>query len=117
MSTVNGFDQYIKEFKFEEEKWYQHKLIKTYVENQAKIMNQAVRGLHESNFWEIIPQILGIDSKLVLLRKLLVSIDNFGLTDEQVLEIVEKDYLSYNKELCGYKLNDFTNHSLIFKVK
>ncbi|WP_428839266.1 DUF7006 family protein, partial [Enterococcus thailandicus] len=72
--------------------------------------------LYEDNFWEVIPIVLGIDSKLVLLRELLVIVDDFDFDDEQVLKIVENDYRYYNKELCGYSINDSTNKSLIFKI-
>ncbi len=47
---------------------------------------------------------MGIDSKLVLLRELIITIEDFDFSDEEVLKIVEQDYPYYNKELCGYKI-------------
>lgn len=92
-------------------------MIKNYIENQVQKLKELIEALMSANFWIDIPIIMGIYSKLVLLRELIITIEDFDFTDEEVLKIVEQDYPYYKKELCGYKLNDVTSHSLIFKIK
>ncbi|RHK05400.1 hypothetical protein DW084_14060 [Enterococcus casseliflavus] len=72
--------------------------------------------ISSENFWEVFPYLLGIDARLALLGELidLLKDDQLGLGSK---ELVEKDYLCYTKELCGYNLNSKTNYSLIFQVK
>lgn len=117
MVEVNSLTAYIKEFQFEERKLKVHPLIKDYIEDQVQRLYELLECLTTESFWANIPLILGIDSKLVLLRELFVTIEDFDFTDEEVLDMVENDYRYYNKELCGYNLNDVTAHSLIFKIK
>lgn len=117
MQGINQLTEYIKEFQFEEENLSNHPVIERYVALQVKRLQDLMRNLAGTSFWEEIPVILGIDSKLVLLRELLVTIEDFEFTDEEVLNMVENDYRYYNKELCGYNLNDVTSHSLIFKIE
>lgn len=108
---------YIEEFKFEKENLGKHPMIQRYIQFQINKLQDLMKELTGTSFWKEIPTILGVDSKLVLLRELLVTIDDFGFTDEEVLNMVEQDYRYYNKELCGYNLNDMTSHSLIFKIE
>lgn len=117
MHEIRNLTDYIEEFQFEEEGLKKHPAIQSYVTLQVTRLEDLMRSLSNTNFWNEIPTILGIDSKLVLLRELLVTIEDFDFTDEEVLNIIEQDYRYYNKELCGYKLNDVTSHSLIFKIE
>lgn len=117
MIEISNLSEYIKEFQFEEKQLKAHPLIKNYIENQVQKLKELIEALTSANFWIDIPIIMGIDSKLVLLREVIITIEDFDFSDEEVLKIVEQDYPYYNKELCGYKLNDVTSHSLIFKIK
>ena len=117
MIEISNLSEYINEFQFEEKKMSAHPLIKNYIEDQVRKLQELIESLTAANFWIDIQLILGIDSKLVLLRELIVTIEDFDFTDEEVLKIVEQDYTCYNKELCGYQLNDVTSHSIIFKIK
>lgn len=91
--------------------------IKEFIDEQIKKMNLSIKMISSNNFWDLFPVILGIDSKLVLIKELLGSIDEFDLNDEEVIKMVEQDFSYYNKELCGYRINDNTKNSLIFKIK
>lgn len=82
-------------------------------------MNIYIKTITEENFWEVLPKILGIDSKLMLLTELLPTIEDplVAFTEKEVIEWVEKDFTSYNAEMCGFKLNQRTNSSVIYNVK
>lgn len=117
MLEIDGLVGYIKEFQFEEKNLRKYPVIQHYIELQVEKLQESMTNLSGENFWKEIPVILGIDSKLVLLRELLVTIEDFDFTDKEVINMVEQDYRYYNKELCGYNLNDVTSHSLIFKIE
>jgi len=82
-------------------------------------MSTLIDTISSENFWEVFPYFLGIDARLALLGELidLLEDDQLGLGSKELIELVEKDYPCYTKELCGYNLNSKTNYSLIFQVK
>lgn len=87
--------------------------LKTYFNNQVTHLNQLTQGISQDTFWQFFPEILGIDAKLTLLTEL-IQFDEFS--NEEILRIVENDYRSYFKELCGYDLITEPKHSMIFNV-
>lgn len=91
----------------------QTEILGNYLENQINILAQSVSMISEHNFWEVNPQILGIDAKLSLVAEL-IRFDDFS--EEDIIRISENDYTTYFKELCGYTLNTETKHSIVFNV-
>lgn len=75
-----------------------------------------VHQISDKNFWTVFPKIMGIDSKLRILQDLLNSRNDFGLSQKEIIQIIEKDYLTINKECFGYKVTEQPQHSLIFNV-
>jgi hypothetical protein len=94
-----------------------HPKIKAFIDEQIQKMDLTIKMISSNNFWELYSVILGIDSKLVLVKELLGSIDEFDLSDKEVIKMVERDYYYYNKELCGYRIDDTNQNSLIFNIK
>lgn len=43
-------------------------------------------------------------------------IDQYGLTELEILNQIEKDSEHINKEMCGYKVNEEPHISLIFNT-
>lgn len=93
--------------------------IEEYCKQQLMEMSTLIDTISSENFWEVFPYLLGIDARLALLGELidLLKDDHLGLGSKELIELVEKDYPCYTKELCGYNLNSKTNYSLIFQVK
>lgn len=91
----------------------QTEILGNYLENQINMLAQSVSMISEHNFWEVTPQILGIDAKLSLVAEL-IRFDDFS--EEDIIRISENDYTTYFKELCGYTLNTETKHSIVFNV-
>ncbi|WP_445666856.1 DUF7006 family protein, partial [Enterococcus mundtii] len=60
-----------------------------------------------------LPEVLGIDAKLTLIAEL-IRYDDFST--QEILRLVETDYRTYLKELCGYKRSMDPKHSMIFNV-
>ncbi len=80
-------------------------------------LKAQITMISEDNFWETLPVIIGLDSKLILLMELLKLAREMGLSDNELIHLVERDYIHHNKELCGYRLNEPASPSLIFNAK
>lgn len=87
--------------------------LEVYLTKQFERLDQLISIICEKNFWQISPEILGIDAKLTLLVEM-VSFDDFS--DVEIIRIVENDYRSYFKELCGYNLKMHDKQSMIFNL-
>lgn len=85
----------------------------TYLDNQVKKLDQLIEGISQETFWQVLPEILGIDAKLTLLTELM-PFEYFS--NEEIIRIVENDYRDYFKELCGYDLKMKDKPSIIFQV-
>ncbi|WP_429975002.1 DUF7006 family protein [Enterococcus sp. DIV0840c] len=88
-------------------------VLEAYLDKQLDRLDILLSHISKHNFFEVLPEILGIDSRLVLLIEM-IKFDDFS--SESIIEIIEKDYVSYVKELCGYDLKTKTKHSLIFNI-
>lgn len=84
-----------------------------YFNVQRKRMKNLIKILKPKTFWQVFPEILGIDAKLMLLIEL-IGFDDFPT--QEIIRIAEEDYLFYFKELCGYDLSKETRPSIIFNV-
>ncbi|OTP22194.1 hypothetical protein A5802_003199 [Enterococcus mundtii] len=89
------------------------KNLEKYVQKQLRLLDQLISGISEDIFWQTFPEILGIDAKLNLIAELIKCQD---LSVDDIIRIVENDYVYYFKELCGYDLNMEINHSMIFNI-
>ncbi|MRI75200.1 hypothetical protein FDP51_14725 [Enterococcus mundtii] len=87
--------------------------LEEYLSQQFERLNQLTSEVSPDNFWETLPEVLGIDAKLTLIAEL-IRYDDFSMKD--ILRLVETDYRSYLKELCDNELSAATNHSLVFHV-
>lgn len=93
----------------------------TYVQNLESQVNGLIEGLSKQNFWRDFPKILGIDAKMRIFFDMLnisnerTSFDNeFIISEEELINIVEEDYRIITKEEFGYKLKEENLNSLIF---
>lgn len=87
--------------------------LNAYLEKQYNRLEQLTTGVLPENLWQTIAEVLGIDARLSLVTEL-IRYEDFSLED--ILRIVEEDYRTYYKELCGYDLKTETTPSLIFNV-
>jgi len=88
-------------------------VLNDYLTDQICHLNTLLDQISSRNFWEVWPKILGIDAKISLVDEL-ITFEDFS--SEDILRIVETDYQTYFKELCGYDLSMETKHSMIFNV-
>lgn len=75
--------------------------LNAYLEKQTNRLAQLTADVLPENLWQTIPEVLGIDARLSLIAEL-IRYEDFSLED--ILRIVEEDYRTYYKELCGYDL-------------
>ncbi|MEB5953195.1 DUF7006 family protein [Enterococcus innesii] len=87
--------------------------LKAYLDEQFNKLDQLISIISKENFWELIPEILGVDAKISLIIEM-SRIEDFS--KNEIIRITENDYRGYFKELCGYTLNMETGSSLIFNV-
>lgn len=106
--TEEAYKQYFQEGLGED-----NEELHLYLNEQFIQLDQLLEALTSDSFWHIFPKILGIDARLSLLTEL-IQFDDFCPTD--IIRIVETDYQSYFKELCGYDLSMETKHSIVFNV-
>lgn len=84
-----------------------------YLNEQLDKLEQLTATISQETFWAIFPAILGVDAKLALLVELLLF-DDF--TNKEIIQMIENDYKSYFKELCGYDLKMETKPSMVFTI-
>lgn len=87
--------------------------LEDYMMQQFDRLNQLTSTVSPNNFWETLPKVLGIDAKLILIAEL-IRYDEFSINE--ILRIIETDYRTYLKELCGNDLSVGTNNSIVFHV-
>lgn len=84
-----------------------------YLNAQFSELELLIENISQETFWHVFPKILGVDAKLSLLTELSPFED---FSKEEIIRIIEMDYLNYFKELCGYDLKMRTKPSLIFNI-
>ncbi|BAO08473.1 hypothetical protein EMQU_2916 (plasmid) [Enterococcus mundtii QU 25] len=85
----------------------------TYLTTQFQKFDLLIEGVSQETFWQVFPEILGIDAKLTLLTEL-IPFEDFS--NEEIIRMVENDYQDYFKELCGYDLKTKDKPSMIFHL-
>ncbi|MEC5340948.1 hypothetical protein NGC82_16650 [Enterococcus casseliflavus] len=91
----------------------ERKNLTAYLNSQFEKLDQLIESISQEIFWQIFPEILGIDAKLMLFTELMPFED---FSNEEIIRIIENDYKDYFKELCGYNLKMKDKPSIIFHV-
>lgn len=119
MIEINDRKQYILKWCgiFNELEIDKYPVLCAYIKNLFTDLEYYEEELTKENIWLTFPKMIGIDSKLNILQSLIKVDEIFLLKETQILEIVEKDYVSYTKEAFGFKLNETPHFSLLFNVK
>lgn len=109
-------DNYICQF---QEKLPQEKseveALNKYLTQQFEQLDQLISTISPDNFMRNLPKILGIDAKLILMAEL-IGYDYAQLSIKEILKLVETDYRTYFKELCGNDLSVNNKYSMVFNV-
>lgn len=95
------------------EKRKEHKQLAVYLNDQLNHFERLLEKISEERFWQVFPELLGIDARMSLVAELIRLAD---FSEEEIIRIAESDYATYFKELCGYDLSMETKHSIIFNV-
>ena len=114
MTQLKTKNDYIKQFQVAlDQSGPERTTLKTYLDSQFQKLDQLIEGVSQETFWQVFPEILGIDAKLTLVTEL-IPFEDFS--NEEIIRIVENDYRDYFKELCGYNLKMKDMPSIIFNV-
>lgn len=114
MTQSKTKNDYIKQFQVAlDQSGSDRTTLKTYVDGHFQKLDQLIEGISQETFWQVFPEILGIDAKLTLLTELMPFED---FSSEEIIRIIENDYRNYFKELCGYDLKMTDIPSMIFHV-
>ncbi|MCH4177748.1 MAG: hypothetical protein LKF43_09610 [Streptococcaceae bacterium] len=89
---------------------------KNYISSMKHDFLSLISQFNQSNFWQLYPKILGIDSKLQLLNFFIFENDDDEIETQEILRIVELDYKNYYKEAMGYRINEYLMDSLLYMV-
>ncbi len=87
--------------------------LQDYFYAQLGRLDHLIKTISWENFWVNFPEILVIDAKLTMLLDCRAFQD---FSNQELIEIIEKDYRSYFKEMCGYDLRTETKHSMVFNI-
>ncbi|EPH63173.1 hypothetical protein D932_02090 [Enterococcus casseliflavus 14-MB-W-14] len=114
MSKLKSKKDYVKQFQVALDQVGQERAALTsYLNSQFQKFDQLIENISQETFWQIFPEILGIDAKLTLVTEL-IPFDDFS--NEEIIRIAENDYQDYFKELCGYDLKTKGKPSIIFHI-
>lgn len=114
MMQLKTKEDYIKQFQTAiDQSDLERTTLTTYLDSQVQTLDQLIESISQENFWQVFPEILGIDAKLMLLTELMPFED---FSNEEIIRIVENDYRDYFKELCGYDLKMKDKPSIIFHL-
>ncbi|MFW8577745.1 DUF7006 family protein [Enterococcus entomosocium] len=114
MVHLESKNEYIRQFKAALDKEGSERLtLMTYLNSQFQKLDHLIEAISQETFWQVFPEILGVDAKLTLLTEL-ISFEDFS--NEEIIRIVENDYQVYFKELCGYDLKMKEKSSIIFHI-
>ncbi|AUB54454.1 hypothetical protein GUI51_15155 [Enterococcus mundtii] len=89
--------------------------LNAYLTQQFEELNQLISTISPDNFWENLPKIIGIDAKLTLMAEI-ICYDYSKLPIKEISRLVETDYRTYFKELCGNDLSANNKYSMVFNV-
>ncbi|MGG5305723.1 hypothetical protein IGJ83_003210 [Enterococcus pernyi] len=89
--------------------------LNAYLAQQFEELNQLISTISPDNFWENLPKIIGIDAKLTLMAEI-ICYDYSKLPIKEILRLVETDYRTYFKELCGNDLSANNKYSMVFNI-
>lgn len=107
-------DDYVRGFQAElNQTRKQTEEVTVYIHHQLRQLDYLVESISKENFWEVLPQVIGIDAKLMMISDLM-ELDNLSM--KEVIRITENEYHYYLKELCGYSLTTSTKHSIVFNI-
>lgn len=114
MTQLKTKNDYIKQFQAALDQAGSERItLSIYLNSQFQKLDQLIESISHETFWQVFPEILGVDAKLTLLSEM-IPFEDFS--NEEILRIVENDYQDYFKELCGYNLNMKDKPSMIFHI-
>ncbi|AUB54436.1 hypothetical protein GUI51_13380 [Enterococcus mundtii] len=90
------------------------KEIETYFKQIKSDVLNCITKFSQEAVWENIVQLIILDEKLVLLHESLNFMEYYGMTEAELIEMVEEESKHFNKENWGYSLNQSEHFSLIF---
>lgn len=109
------FEKEIKKYSLVEK----HPLLCEEVSSICKVIKEKIKQINDSNFFEVHPEILGLDARLQVIFSLLPKKEDaltYDLSDEEIIDLSKNDYKCFIKELSGFKLTEETPNSLYFMV-
>lgn len=114
MTHLKTKNDYIKQFQSAlDQAGADRSTLKTYLDSQIQKLDQLIDSISQETFWQVFPEILGVDAKLSIMIELILFED---FSNKDIIRITESDYKDYFKELCGYDLKMRDKPSIIFHV-
>ncbi len=114
-SKLSYRNQYFERFIYLETKTTDVKKVKLleYIRCLKTQLEELITKISNQNFWNTLPKIFGIDAKLSLIEEFLEE----QMSEVELINLVERDFMKINQENFGYKLNEEPPMSIIFFVE
>ncbi|MEB7428082.1 hypothetical protein NGC25_12430 [Enterococcus faecalis] len=108
-------NQYFERFMYLEMQTIEAKKVELleYIRWLKKQLEELITKISNQNFWNTLPKILGIDAKLSLIEEF----SEEQLSETELINLVERDFMKINQENFGYRLNEEPPNSIIFFVE
>lgn len=89
-------------------------IIKNFLDSLANDLYDRTNMVSNENFWEVLSICVQIDSKIALIKQLINVNDLLELSEDEIVNLVNKEFILFNHENAGYTINEDSHRSLIF---
>lgn len=109
------FEQKCNDLEFREK----YPLIINRINKICQEIKECIYSYEGKDFFRLHAKVLGLDAQLQIILFLVETVESEfikNLTEKDILDCAQQDYLTYMKEQCEYYPSEIMDHSLYFSV-
>ena len=109
------FEQKCNDLEFREK----YPLIINRINKICQEIKKCIYSYEGKDFFRLHAKVLGLDAQLQIILFLVETVESEfikNLTEKDILDCAQQDYLTYMKEQCEYYPSEIMDHSLYFSV-
>ena len=91
-------------------------ILSNYYKELISELYEILQKVTPTNFIEIVSRLLAIDSKMQLLSFYTDHLEFLDLDSNSIIDLIEKEFLFYNREIFEINMNDVDSPSIIFNI-
>ncbi|MGS6445919.1 DUF7006 family protein [Enterococcus hirae] len=104
MEKIKSSQEYIDMFEsiLNEKGMTKYKEISKYFYGIKKDFFKYINNVKNENLWNVCCNLIILDEKLVLLNEGMDFIKNYGISELELIEMIENDHKNFNQENFGF---------------